>query len=369
MKFKALEALRGLAAISVVLYHSNFVIRQKNLLFSNSAIFVDFFFILSGFIIAFAYLENIQSGLRFKTFALLRFGRLYPLHLFMLGVWLPYILLKGYAYHVLDMHGVKDPFVNNNISSFISNLLLINSLGVNSSLSWNYPAWSISVEFFTYIVFFGFMKTLNGSFKGSYALAISIVAYGILYMKSGHSMLRTFDLGMVRCVGGFFLGVFIFSVNKALRFDISKNVSSTIEVLVVGIMFFLVLNSNQSKALQLLTFVLFGFVVLVFSLSEKGILSRVLGTKFMVLLGTLSYSIYMVHAIIIGMVGNVWQYVLKMHTSVLANQGDHAIKLFVTPYAPLLNTGLVAVVIGVSFLTYTYIEKPWRDKFRKLAKQ
>jgi len=78
LKFNSLESLRGIAAVTVALFHSGFVVGEKYPIIAQGPIFVDFFFVLSGFVIAFAYLQKVQQGLSIKTFTLLRFGRLYP---------------------------------------------------------------------------------------------------------------------------------------------------------------------------------------------------------------------------------------------------------------------------------------------------
>ncbi len=52
--------------------------------FANISLWVDFFFVLSGFVIAHAYLDRLRTGLGLGTFMVRRFARLYPLHLFTL---------------------------------------------------------------------------------------------------------------------------------------------------------------------------------------------------------------------------------------------------------------------------------------------
>ncbi len=69
MQFKALESLRGVAALMVALYHSAFLVGERSLLLNNSALSVDFFFILSGFVMTYAYRERIAKGMRFTDFA------------------------------------------------------------------------------------------------------------------------------------------------------------------------------------------------------------------------------------------------------------------------------------------------------------
>ncbi|MES0128851.1 acyltransferase [Mesorhizobium sp. M0029] len=75
-----LDAIRGVAAISVMLYHfSPFLTAGKVL--PSSYLAVDLFFLLSGFVIAHAYDRKIENGMGFGTFLAIRLIRLYPLYL------------------------------------------------------------------------------------------------------------------------------------------------------------------------------------------------------------------------------------------------------------------------------------------------
>ncbi len=86
-RFVALDALRGLCAIFVCLFHFH----STSTIFSGSFVrsswqFVDFFFVLSGFVIAANYRSRLQDGMPIGRFLGLRLGRIYPLHVFVLGL-------------------------------------------------------------------------------------------------------------------------------------------------------------------------------------------------------------------------------------------------------------------------------------------
>jgi len=84
---------------------------------------------------------------------LLRLGRLYPLHIAILAAFIGIELLR-YRYSGLLVGEMGDKFSGaRTITAIVTNVFLVQSLGVHSMLTWNLPSWSISVEFYTYAVF------------------------------------------------------------------------------------------------------------------------------------------------------------------------------------------------------------------------
>ena len=163
-----LDFARAIAATCVVLLHYqhfyssdynqqlNFV---KNLqpfynilgiFYEFGTVAVQFFFILSGFIFFMFYRERILEGvINFKNFIILRLTRLYPLHL--LTLFLVLAIQFFYNQNYFEYFIYK----NNDLENFIAQFLLIQEWGlIGQTASYNGPSWSISVEFFLYIVFF-----------------------------------------------------------------------------------------------------------------------------------------------------------------------------------------------------------------------
>src|SRR5579871_5277008 len=96
--FYPLESLRGLAALTVVIYHAvwNNPITSLSF-FQNGALMVDFFFVLSGFVIFHSYGRKLGSWSQIGRFLWLRLGRLYPLHLAFLLVFFGFEVAKWLA--------------------------------------------------------------------------------------------------------------------------------------------------------------------------------------------------------------------------------------------------------------------------------
>ena len=366
MKYSSLESLRGVAAIMVALFHSGFVYGDKYPVIAQGPIFVDFFFVLSGFVMAFAYQDKIVNNLGFKSFFLLRVGRVYPLHLFMLLVWVPYIGAKWYAYHNMGL-GPSDPAGDNNLVTFGSNLLLLHSLGLHDDQNWNTVSWSISVEFYTYLIFFVVVSLLRNSYRPVYALIIAVLSYGALYLLADNSLLLTFDYGILRCVGGFFLGMYVFELHKRQSFNANALVWSAVEITLIILTALAIWKTDGSKTMQLTAFVAFAAMVYVFAAQREGIISKVLNTTFLRFLGKLSYSIYMVHMIVFTVAAVLANYVLKMPSITVEREGADLVRYINVPYADLITLGLMLVVIALSWFTYTFVEAPWRDRFRRMA--
>ena len=76
--FRTLDALRGIAAICVVLWHADWLVAPLRPQHGDLA--VDLFFVMSGFVIAHAYEAKLRAGMSAGEFTLLRFIRLYPLY-------------------------------------------------------------------------------------------------------------------------------------------------------------------------------------------------------------------------------------------------------------------------------------------------
>src|ERR1700761_7501775 len=87
MRFRALDSWRGIAALLVALFHLNLVSPIYSLDFvRNGYLFVDFFFVLSGFVITHGYADRLGTLQGVGAFAFKRFRRLWPLHVIVLAM-------------------------------------------------------------------------------------------------------------------------------------------------------------------------------------------------------------------------------------------------------------------------------------------
>lgn len=370
--FGALESMRGMAALTVALYHTGWTNPVSDLAFvRNGYLMVDFFFVLSGFVICHSYGGKIDSFRSFSRFIWLRLGRLYPLHVALLFVFLAFEFSKKYAADHYGLTSSAAPFHNNNLYSFVTNIFLIQSLNLHNSLTYNGPSWSISSEFYTYIVFGSTLLLL----KPRYALilgSILIVTGGLgVLAVAGITSLddATIRWGFFRCLVGFFMGVLTYQgylvarphLMSSRRSWLAENLVSAISLFAVAI--YLSIKPPYSDDY----FILPMLMLLIFSAAiPDTLVSKVFSARPIRWLGKVSYSVYMVHAAVAWLLGQILTIIIKVpatwsagHTFRIAHPSITVGTSFV-----LLYVGLVLIV---SRFTFNLIEEPFRRLSRAIC--
>jgi len=212
-RFFVLDSFRGIAAISVVIFHMHVTNSIGELsFFRSSGLFVDFFFILSGFVIAHSYNKIIN----FKEFLIKRTFRLYPLHIFMFLVFFILELAKKYA-HEIGYSFNKIPFSGTtSLTEIIPNLLFLQSWSPYfETLSWNAPSWSLSIEYYTYILFSATIIFFN---KNKYIswIFIALISLILIAIKFNHF------LEVQRGLSCFFTGCLLSIIHEKSKFVFEK---------------------------------------------------------------------------------------------------------------------------------------------------
>src|SRR5207245_8334458 len=100
-----------------------------------------------------SYGEHMRNRIELRDFFLLRLGRLYPLHVAVLTVWVAIDAAKYVAASWLTASQSQGTSAASTGSALVSNLLLVHSLGLSDRFAFNAPSWSISTEFYTYAMF------------------------------------------------------------------------------------------------------------------------------------------------------------------------------------------------------------------------
>ena len=359
--FAALDGWRGICACLVALYHFPVYSNLYDLAFiRNAYLFVDFFFVLSGFVITASYSQRLTDGKAFSVFMLRRLGRLYPLHLFVLVLWVALEAAKWVALTQGLGQFTNPPFTNTTSTESLGlNLLMLHSFGLTDYLSWNYPSWSISSELAAYLCFGLCTWWLRQTWL-VYACVI-LVAPWLIYQQEGN-MYVTYDYGYLRCLMGFFSGVFIYKCYQHLK-QISTKAWSLItatllELIVVTIAWGFV-SWVDKTALSILAPFVFAPMVFVFAF-QAGLISKILSTGPLILIGALSYSIYMIHALVQELFKLVFLGVLPQLTGrSWATPSEEGPLIGLTiPQGDVLHIAMLALVIAISYITWRVIELP-----------
>jgi peptidoglycan/LPS O-acetylase OafA/YrhL len=369
MKFHALDSWRGICAVLVLLFHldlaSHFLLLP---MVRNGGIGVDFFFVLSGFVIAHAYGGRLSDRASAVRFVVRRFGRLYPLHVFTLGIMVALELIKLAMVIGLKIPSGDPPFGGDNtIAALFGNLVLINGLGVFQSFTWNGPSWSISTEFYTYLLFLA-VSFLGWKRQRAVSILIAVAAaIGLGINAYTNTLGTTTGGGLLSCIYGFFLGTLTYGVFRHLL-DNKIVPPQWLEWVALG----LVLAAFTYRPMLQESFrpLVFAAVVIIFAF-ERGPVSRVLLKRQIHHLGIISYSVYLIHFPLIAILnGAARASQSKLHVRMFH---VHDTKLAIDiggPYMMDLATIAFALVaIAIATWTYNHIEDPARHYFNRLSRR
>jgi peptidoglycan/LPS O-acetylase OafA/YrhL len=276
-----LTGVRLFAAGWVVLYHfQGWLLTLFPFLHPLAPIFglgynaVPLFFLLSGFILSYNYF-SVYSVSYHPKFVFLRFARLWPVHFTTLVL----VILGPDLFSVLKGGSLK---------SILEELLMVRSWFHNDE-AWNYPAWSISAEWFAYIFVFPMAFFLFKRLHSWLFVAVLVA----LFLTAQTFLSPALFPG--RCGSIFFLflaGSGLYRVRCLVK-------NPPAETLGMCGAFLLLAYAYLCKILPPLILYL-AFTLLIFGLSyERGLLARFLSTKIVVLGGLASYSLYMTHFLIL----------------------------------------------------------------------
>jgi peptidoglycan/LPS O-acetylase OafA/YrhL len=337
----ALTGLRGIGAVWVLLYHLTEGLHIPVL--KSGYLGVDLFFILSGFVLTMVYADsfvslNWQEYLRFLQ---VRLARIYPLYLATLL--LAATLVLAFSERAMEFDQAARRF---SLDAFIACLLLIQNWAYWLPTSWNLPSWSLSAEWLAYLLFpvaIPMLRSFRTARHAAAAAGFLLVLLCVAVLSKGvDSDNLTGSGGTLRMVCEFGCGAFLC---QAMRngFRIPSWTGSVAAIAVLSI-------TLSYSALNLLT--TFGFaLVVVIAAAGKGPLHTALSSRPVVFLGDISYSIYLLHWIVI----------------------EVFIRLVPTPDKggpPLLLRIItcVTIVLCLAWVSYRVIELPARRWGRSLGR-
>jgi len=364
-RLPALTSLRFFAAFHVVIFHllATQVVRgpdwfQK--LSSVGYVGVSFFFVLSGFILVYTYAGR---NLSLRDFWRARFARIYPAYAFSLLFTAPFFF---FAVLKLDIPFFAWPKVHLKLASGLV-ITLLQAWVPPAALTWNSVAWSLSVEVFFYLLFPFLILILIRRSQPQLLLIAAASWLASLALSTSYVLFNPDHLTVINSdvLGAFWL--------NAIKFHPLARLPEFLLGMACG---FLFLRSRRDNKFAL-PLVLFGaagfgvvvyygaaipypvlhtallapaFAAIVYGFALRPRWSALLENRLLVLCGDASYSLYLLHSMIMG---------IYFHTSTgqLRFQSFSGVFVF------------VLLAVGVSTLVYRFIEEPARRKLNPRRRQ
>ena len=264
---------------------------------------VEGFFIVAGFFLVYTF----KSHLSLKNFILKKYIRLSPVILFSMG-------LCAIGWLLGAMH-----------FKLIPNLLtvfLLNNFVVQIGVGQNPILWYTSALFTGLLLYFCLIKYLPVKIKYWTIAIVAISGYIILEILQHGSFVKPiknyhhiFNIGFLRAVGGIGLGCLIGYLYKNILSKFNQPLKNMLlkwffTLLEFGFMGFIIWWCMCiHKSINNIVIVLCFGILLILFLFKKGYLSQITDSDIWVKLGRYQYSIYVVHCVIIRILGlKVWKH-------------------------------------------------------------
>lgn len=363
-RFAALNSLRGFAALGVALHHmpaSNGLATLP--IAAAGGLFVDLFFVISGFVIAASYGARLAAGFPVQRFAVLRLGRVLPLHLTMVAAYLA-LELAGWAFGSGGLN-LRAPFSGvHSPGHLLRAVLLLDGYFPDNHNYYNGVSWSIGIELLLYVL------AVLAFRAGRIGLA-AFVALGLaaVVLQVGGINQPVLTSALLRGLAGFAAGLACWQLFSA-RQGAPLPLAGWIEPVVLGVLLGFVWFVGRGLPAELVA-IPAALAVFVFA-HQAGWLSKLLLMRWPLWLGTISYSFYMVHVMVMARIADLFLLAARHGGWPIASyrwQDGIPIKSIdlPLPLALLVQLGLLAACAGLAWLTWRWIEEPARQWSRRLA--
>lgn len=329
--------------------------------FASAPVRVDIFFMLTGFLLFYVYRTEFSEKITYKNytkFLLIRLARVYPVHLLTLCMIL--LLYSVNIWQSIDHESterITEP------GSWLLNITLLNAWGLSEgSSSWNGPAWSISAEFFNYLLF-PIIALLIVNIK-NFWLQITI-CIGVLVFYEYLQFVAIKDLNtyngmtaLLRSLVGMTLGMLLAQIYLSKRLEnlpwdyIAVALIAGIAIMMIILMFH-IYETKERPQIYILFYLPLPLLVMSIASSRKFI-KKFFSLPILIYFGNLSFCIYMLH-----------QPISRMFHFFLA---DYYTTIALEQNSFVIMTNLIVVLatmIGISAVVYKYIEVPARTWLKK----
>lgn len=334
---KTLTSLRMFFALMVFGAHCYVIDSHFDAhVFKEGFVGVTFFFVLSGFIIAYNYQNKITEQRTSKReFWVARIARVYPLHILTLLI---AALVGGY----IEATGTMDW-----IGHFLMSVFLLHPLipSADYFFSFNSPSWSLGCEQLFYFLFPFLVPLFCRNNRIFYLLLLCFIATCVGMSFTPEENIKGFwYVNPITRFPDFLIGMALYQVYiKCQDRKLSYTTASLLEVgsILLFLLFYLFSGDVLSKVYRYSCYYWIPIALLLFIFSlQKGALSRLLSNKYLLIGGEISFSFYLIHL-----------FIIHSYIKIIAMYQLQISWMIAIPAIFCLTTGL-------SLLSYYYFEKP-----------
>lgn len=350
--------MRGIAAIWVALYHGHAMLhidpgfpRIATNVIHCGWVGVDLFFVLSGYIICYVHMADFERPSLASTwrFWKLRLARIYPAHFVMTLAWLPVLLGAAALFPATLTDSVRDQFSG---TALAAALTLTNGWGLPHSEGWNGVSWSVGSEWFAYLTFPLLAVVLNRtrSHWAAVALAVAsmLVPFGLaIVIRGGEQFMLPTSWTIVRVETAFTLGAAVYVLNRRIVWRLNAGA-----LLIASIGAILVITMRGAPGLEIGALIIC-FAALIASLAKSPkIGDYVFGSRLLLFLGKISYSIYLSHYLVLVVLRHLSAKIVRVEWGPVQNG--------------LMLVVFLCIIVFVGYLLFSTVEDPARRVLRKI---
>ena len=341
MRYVTLDLMRGLAALVVLLFHINYMLGSETHLIAKGYLAVDFFFILSGFVIAANYHVSVRPTLTRRDFISARIARLWPLFLLATLAGCVAVTMKATRdFGYFDAQNV--------VASLFLNILMLPSplqaFGIDRLFFFNGASWSVFLEMAINLVFLVVLRRLPLKpllfLAACFALVLAGVAWVHGSLDGGWSS-ANFYVGVARVLFGFTAGMVVYLVSVRRTFRLG---SSATTIAVAGLALSFSIDGGWI-AECVLVIAIYPLLVLLAAAGQLGPRTARIGGW----LGDISYSVYLLQTP--AMMAASWACPLLTGRKI-------------AEFAPWSGIAFAVALLGLSYLCWRGFELPARRILR-----
>jgi peptidoglycan/LPS O-acetylase OafA/YrhL len=328
----------------MVIYGLHLAVPLSISIISKGFLAVDLFFALSGFVLMHAYCQKFEtlSAINYWQFIQNRLARIYPIYIIVL---LTLGLLKLMAiWHWIPYLPILNSKIDTSLFAFISNILMVQAWHIHNGWTWNLPAWSISSEWFVYLLAPLVISACSRLKHPGHIIS--------LYLLSAASLLGlhklfpgsyfTYDFGNIRMLAEFCMGISMYHLYCWLDEHKVKLPDSWLFILVATLSLGLMAFTSINKAVL----INLNIILILIAARTSGRLGNVLSSKPLFYLGEISYSLYIIHFPIVSLISVIMKPLLS--------------SMSIPGYLLFLTACLISCTVLAHF-SYRYIELPFRN--------